>query len=341
MPSDICIIIVNRSTAEATLACLDTIRDNTSRRPARVVVADIETWQGDASRLEQHAGAETVLRLPAGTSYTCAVNRASGTAKNSYLLLLHPTVHLNAGAIDQIASIACCTSHAGLWLAQRVVAPPASGASIGDYTGRNHAEIILAPDFECGLYATKKNSTRDKIENHECTPFVSPSKMLLVHPDVWRLTGGFDETFRQHGAAEDLCRRASHLGATPLLVPVPSLTTRRQASDMPTDIAPVIDELAGTMTYLRKHHPPLQRWLRRLSVAGAPAWQYLRALIQGATGSCDQVQAIAAHDRWKSVLQQADRWWSGYQPPRAARSWQNSKATNHNPATARNLPASI
>ncbi|MFC0532397.1 glycosyltransferase [Phytohabitans kaempferiae] len=124
-----------------------------------------------------------LVRHDRNLGFAAAVNRAAAAGGSDYLLLVHPEVDLENGAVDELLALATRFPAAGLY----------GGREVDGAGDRRRGDVRPVPVLTAGV--------------------------LLVDRALWRRLDGFDERHLHHGEDVDLCARARRLGARPMRTP--------------------------------------------------------------------------------------------------------------------------
>ena len=300
------IIIVSYNTKEMTLACIQSVIDETTV-PYELIVLDNASSDGSAEAIAQaypdiHFMAETDNH-----GFAKGNNLAAVHARGEYLLLLNPDTLVLDGAIDKLVAFAEGSPEAGIWGgrhldAERKMREDACWRRLSLWnvfcrTAGLTGLFSKSALFNSEAYGGWLRDTERQVD-------VITGALMLMKRRFWEELGGFDLRFIMYGEEVDLCLRAAQAGAAPLFTPTVEIVHFGGASQN-VRADKQIRVIKAKLTLIDRHFPSWQRGLGRRLYA---LWPWSRALagrLRGAKGEGSV---------WSEIWDRRSEWWGGYPP---------------------------
>ncbi|NLX14847.1 MAG: glycosyltransferase family 2 protein [Phycisphaerales bacterium] len=304
--SDLAVIVVSFNTRQMVISCIESILQETRRRPFEIIVFDNASADGTADDIRKQFPDIRLIASEQNLGFAAANNLAAGEAQGKYLLLLNPdTVVLN-GAIDRLMDFAEKHPEAGIF----------GGRTVFEDRSLNATSCWRAPSlwgFLCralGLDSCFRSSSlfnrdayggwqRDSVREVD----IVSGCFLLIRREIWEELGGFDRDFFMYAEDWDLCLRARTAGYRCLFCPDAEIIHYGGASE--TVLEDKMVRLLETKVRLcRKHWSPA-----RAGVAATllDLWVLTRIAGYGCAGLFGRARR-AQFQCWKSVWARRAHW---------------------------------
>lgn len=219
---DVSVLIVSYNTQKLTLACLESVYEQTTTASFEVLVIDNASSDGSANAIRNAFPQVRLLEPGSNQGFASANNLAAKHATGEFILLLNPDTVILDKAIDRIVAFARQRPGAGVYGGRTFF-----GDGSLNYTschgrptpwslfcmGLGLSSLfrrweLLNPE---GLGAWK----RDSIRTVDCVT----GCFLLIRRDLWQRLGGFDLDFFMYGEDTDLSIRAAAAAGPNLVFP--------------------------------------------------------------------------------------------------------------------------
>ena len=239
---DLVVAIVNHSSREDTLACLESLAGDAERRVSvRVVVLDNASNDGSVEAIRAaHPGVEVIaqdVRRGFGANQN-AIIQATGSR---YVLALNNDTLVAHGALDTLVSY--LDEHPGVGAAGPRVLGPEGEPQLSAWTFPtvwNAAVHVLAGSRPAGLAPAEVG-------------YLSGCALMLRRSVLTQI-GGFDEDYFMYAEEKDLCRRIHMAGYAVHLVPSASVVHLEARSSAGAPERRETEFWRSQRLYLRKHH---------------------------------------------------------------------------------------
>jgi hypothetical protein len=220
--NDLSIIVVSYNTRELTLACLQSIYDQTVDSCFELLVVDNQSTDGSAAAIAERFPRAELILSNENLGFARANNLAAERATGEFLLLLNPDTVVLDRAIDRLVAFARQRPDNGIYggrtlFGDRALNPTSCwGRSTpwSEFCFATFLSVLLrgSPWFnpeEIG------NWQRDSVREVD----IVTGCLFLLRADLWRQLGGFHPDFFMYGEEADLCLRARRLGVRPIITP--------------------------------------------------------------------------------------------------------------------------
>jgi GT2 family glycosyltransferase len=263
---ELSVIVVSYGTRAMTLACLDSLLQETRETPFEVLVVDNASPDGSAEAIAARFPQFRVMAQTENLGFAAANNLAALKARGHYLLLLNPDTVVLDGAIDKLIGFAKRRPQAGIWggrtlFADRTLNPSSCWRrqTLWNLFCRGVGLSMLFPNSPVFHSEGYGGWRRDS----ECDVDIVTGCLLLIEKSLWDRLGGFAPEFFMYGEDADLCLRAAALGARPAITPEATIIHYGGATE--TSSARKNKRLlAAKALLIRKHFPA---WARSLALA--------------------------------------------------------------------------
>lgn len=216
------ILMVNWNTREMTLACLDSIYQNTKIISFEIILVDNGSNDNSADAISERFPDITLIRSTENLGFAAATNLAAKQAAGDYLLLLNTDTVVKDKAIERLCSFAAENRDAGIW----------GGRTIFADGSLNPTSCWRRPTFWsifCITFGLAKLFHRSEFFNPEAygdwkrdtirQVDVISGCFFLTTQEIWMKLDGLHPDFFMYGEEADLCARAFKIGTRPLFTP--------------------------------------------------------------------------------------------------------------------------
>lgn len=252
---EVSVIIVSYNTREMTLACLNSVFEQSSMTNIEVIVVDNASSDGSANAILKSFGNVNLIKSAENLGFAKANNLAIRKAHGKYILLLNPDTVILDNAIERLLKFAKENPDAGIWGGRTVFADgrlnPASSWGFMTVSSLFFQAVGLSAIFRFTNFFNPEaygGWKRDSVRRVD----IVTGCFLLITKKLWDSLNGLDETFFMYAEEADLCYRAKALGARPLATPYATIIHYGGASEAARS-GKVIKLLTGKATFIRKH----------------------------------------------------------------------------------------
>lgn len=311
-PVDVSILVVSYNTRELTDAAIRSVVAETHGLTYEVIAVDNASADGSADMLRAHPANVRLIALDTNIGFARGNNLAAAHATGRYILLLNPDTLIRENAIGELVGFARANPDAKIWGGRTLYGD-------GSLNPSSCWQRMTPWNLFCratGLTAIFPRSERCNGEayggwdrgNVRNVDIVSGC-FFLIEREFWNSLKGFDPLFFMYGEEADLCLRAAHLGARPMVTPSATIVHYGGASErVRTD--KLVRLLAAKSSLIARHWP---RHTRIIGRALNAAWPLSRRI---ATGLVAAFSATPAHrdsaDAWRQVWRRRHEWINGY-----------------------------
>jgi GT2 family glycosyltransferase len=318
-PLDVSIIIISYNTREMTLACIESIFDETRRHAFEIIVLDNNSQDGSVDAIRSRFPQVRLIATSDNLGFAGGNNAAAAEARGARLLLLNPDTVVLDGAIDTLLDYADCTPDARVWGGRAIFPDGSINASCSNdmtlwsSTCRALGLTWLFPGSK--FFNPESIHMWDDLSKDRSVDIVVGC-FLMIDKLLWVRLGGFNPIFFMYGDEVDLCLRARKLGASPRITPKATIIHYGGGSE-PSSEDKLVKVLKGRATVMREHWLPaaavLGRWILLVTAA-------LRAL--GCKVLSPPERKGAGRDRqsgvWPGVFRRRNEWCAGWKPSKSA-----------------------
>jgi GT2 family glycosyltransferase len=220
--TDLSIIIISYNTKELTLACLQSIFQQTGDISFEVIVLDNDSQDGSAKAIAAAFPQVKLLAHSENLGFAGGNNLAAKKGAGEYILLINPDTVVLDGAIQKLLRFAKANPAAGIWGGRTLFADkslnPAScwrKPTLWEIFCRSFMLASLFPNsfvFNSGSYSGWDRSTIRQVD-------IVSGCFFLLKRELWEKLDGFSPEFFMYGEEVDLCLRAKKFGVKPLVTP--------------------------------------------------------------------------------------------------------------------------
>ncbi len=308
---DLSIIVISYNTREMTLACLQSVYDQT-KVPFQLIVVDNASSDGSAEAIAAAFPDVTLIAETDNHGFGPAHEIALKHSAAPWLLLLNPDTVVLDGALDNLLDFARKTPEAGIW----------GGRTLYGDMSLNptscFARMTLWSVFcrVAGLNGIFRSSTFFNSEYYgdwdrasEREVDIVTGCLFLMRREMWDALDGFDEAFTMYGEEVDLCLRARALGARPRVTPTSTIIHYGGASQAVRSDRSV-RLLRAKMELIKRHFPVQSRWL---GLSLFRLWPLSRRIACGLGGRLLGRAALTDQARiWAEVWSRRQEWQNGF-----------------------------
>lgn len=263
MSKSVSILIVSYNTVDLTVACIQSIFDQSEDVPFEVIVVDNASSDGSADEIAKRFPNIRLVRSADNIGFGRGNNLAAQTATGDYILLLNPDTVVLDHAVDKIVRFARSVPDALVWGGKTVfpdgtLNPTSVWRFLSLWSLLTQA-IGLNKIFPCSDILNREaypKWPRDTVREVE---MVTGCFLLITH-DLWRRLDGFDDGFFMYSEETDLCFRARKMGARPMFTPEATVVHYDGASKQVPSAKRIL-LLTGKAHYMRKNWSPVARLL--------------------------------------------------------------------------------
>ncbi len=310
-PPEMSIIVISYNTREMTLACLQSVYDQTTV-PFQLIVVDNASDDGSAEAIAA-AFPDAVLIAEAenhgfGPAHEIALKHAAAP----WLLLLNPDTVVLDDALDNLLAYAKETPEAGIWGGRTLYGDNSLNPTscfarmtlwsvfcrVAGLNGIFRSSTLFNPEY----YGTWDRASEREVD-------IVTGCLFLIRREMWDDLGGFDEAFTMYGEEVDLCLRARALGARPRVTPTSTIIHYGGASQAVRSDRSV-RLLRAKMELIKRHFPVQSRWL---GLALFRLWPLSRRIACGLGGRLLGRAALTDQARiWAEVWARRKEWQGGF-----------------------------
>lgn len=308
---DLSIIVISYNTREMTLACLQSVYDQTTT-PFQLIVVDNASGDGSAEAVAAAFPDVTLIAETENHGFGPAHEIALRYSTAPWLLLLNPDTVVLDGALDNLLAFAKATPEAGIWGGRTLYGdnslnPTSCFARMtlwsvfcrtAGLNGIFRSSTIFNPEY----YGTWDRASERQVD-------IVTGCLLLIRRQMWDELGGFDEAFTMYGEEVDLCLRARALGARPRVTPASTIIHYGGASQAVRSDK-IVRLMRAKMELIKRHFPDSSRslglWLFRL-------WPLSRRIACGLAGRLLGRAGLTEQGRvWAEVWARRGEWQRGF-----------------------------
>lgn len=302
------ILVISYNTKEMTIACIESVFEQTRLTPFEIIVWDNASDDGSAEGIG--ARFHNSVRLIASNEnigFAAANNRAAMVASGNFLLLLNPDTVVLDGAIDKLVAFANARSAAGIWGGRTVFR---NGALNPSSCWQRQTLWSLSCQMT-GLSSVFSRSNwfnpeglggwdRVGVRNVD----IVSGCFLLIHREIWNKLDGFSEEFFMYGEDADLCLRAQSLGVRPLITSDATIIHYGGASER-IRADKIVRLLKAKSLMLERHFNPAFRQFGKLLLSG---WPLSRYMVHNLLSRAGRKASVEARDAWRNVVTRKREW---------------------------------
>ncbi len=291
---EVSVLIVSYNTAELTVGCLDSLREQTRNTSYEVIVVDNASTDSSAARIRAAFPDIEVVDSGTNLGFGRAVNLAAERAKGEYLLLLNPDTVVLDDALGALLAFARAHPEHGIY-GGRTLRPDGTLDPSSCWGVPTLWSLVC---FGLGLSTWRKGSAlfdpeslggwrRDSVREVG----VVTGCLLLVRRSVFGALGGFDPRYFMYGEDADLSVRARRADWRPVITPDATVIHHVGASSARRSDK-MIMVMRAKVTFVRDHFEPGAR--RRSALALLTLGVAVRATLAVLTGWLQAVKTVKA-----------------------------------------------
>jgi N-acetylglucosaminyl-diphospho-decaprenol L-rhamnosyltransferase len=302
------ILVISYNTKEMTIACIESVFEQTRLTPFEIIVwdnaSDDDSAEGIGARFHNSV---RLIASNENIGFAAANNRAAKLASGNFLLLLNPDTVVLDGAIDKLVGFANARSAAGIWGGRTVFR---NGALNPSSCWQRQTLWSLSCQM-LGLSSVFRGSTlfnpeglggwdRVGVRNVD----IVSGCFLLIHREIWNKLGGFSEEFFMYGEDADLCLRAQSLGVRPLITSDATIIHYGGASER-IRADKLVRLLKAKSLLLERHLNPADRQFGKWLLSMWPLSRYMVHHLLSRAGSKASTEP---RDAWRNVVTRKREW---------------------------------
>lgn len=261
---DVTVSIVHASGPELTLACLDSLEEDTARRSSvEVVVLDNAAEDGLAEAVSARFPDVRLIEQPWRAGFGANHNAIVQGTQSRYVFVLNPDTRVPAGTIDGLVTYLDAHPEAA------VVGPLLRG-----FDGRQQFSALRLMTIPVQLVWALSLGQVGVVQSKGTAPKAVGAvggSAMLVRREAFEQIGLFDETYFMYCEEADVARRLDRLGLERHYVPTVEVHHHRLQSTARVPERRINEFWRSLDTYLAHHHGALEgrvlRWLTGLGYA--------------------------------------------------------------------------
>lgn len=308
---DLSIVIVSYNTRPLTLACLQSLFEQTSGIDFEVIVVDNGSSDDTAHAIAENFPQVQLITSDENRGFSFGNNLAAQEAKGEYLLLLNPDTVVLDRAIEKLFAFAKAHPEAGIY-GGRTIFPDGTinpTCCFGKMTGWS----LFCRAF--GLSRIFKHTVLFNPETYGSWKFDAVKQVaiitgcfLMIKTDLWQQLNGFNPLFLMFGEEVDLCLRATKLGHHPLFTPDATIIHYGGASE-PARSNRLMKVLRAESTLIREHWPAHKiRW----GIYMLAIWVRMKSATLAILAGVNSAKFGHEADVWKNLWQNRAQWLNGW-----------------------------
>lgn len=307
------VIIVSYNTRDITLACIQSVIEQTRECKYEIIVLDNNSSDGSGEAIRERFPQVNLIASKENLGFARGNNVAAQCATGVRLLLLNPDTVILDGAIDRLLEFAERTPKAGIWGGRAVF--PDGTANVTCWSDMTLWSLIcralgLTWAFpKSRLFNPEAIQKWDPLEQEREVDIVVGC-FLLIDANLWRKLNGFNPDFFMYGDEVDLCLRGRKLGAQPKMTPGAVIIHYGGGSE-PSSEDKLIKVFKGRITVMNKHWSPAAARLGASIVVATVALRALASLVirpPRRRGSGQDGRA----DVWLGAFRRRNEWAAGW-----------------------------
>jgi GT2 family glycosyltransferase/SAM-dependent methyltransferase/glycosyltransferase involved in cell wall biosynthesis len=205
---EVSLIIPLHACPELTLACLQSIRYNTSHVSYEVILVD-DTADAETKALLERVQGAKILRNEKNLGYLRSVNRGASVARGRWLVLFNNDTEVTRGWLSAMLDCAESAEDVGV-VTPKFIYPDGSLNEAGGIIWRDGNGMNYGRGEDPGLFQYEYRRETD----------YGSAAALMVSSELWSETGGFDERYLpMYYEDADLCFEARAHGKRVLYEP--------------------------------------------------------------------------------------------------------------------------
>jgi N-acetylglucosaminyl-diphospho-decaprenol L-rhamnosyltransferase len=304
----ISVIVISYNTREMTIACLESVFEQTHGIPFELIVWDNASQDESAAAIgERFRDRIRLVASDCNLGFAVANNRAAELASGDYLLLLNPDTVVLDGAIDKLVEFAAARPIAGIW-GGRTVFPDGTLNPASCWQRQTIWSLFCQAS---GLSSMFRRSTLFNPEGlggwnriGERPVDIVTGCFLLIRRDMWLALDGFREEFFMYGEEADLCLRARKLGAKPIVSSAATIIHYGGASEK-VRADKMVRLLKAKRLLIYFHFTELTRRIGGQLLFLWPVTRYLAHSVLAAFG---KTSSIDKRNVWREIVRRRREW---------------------------------
>lgn len=262
---EISIIVISYNTRDLTLACLNSIYDQTKSVSFEVICLDNNSFDNSAQYIMEQFPDVMLIKSTYNCGFAKANNIAVKKSRGRYVLLLNPDTVVLENSIEKLLRFAKDNPKARIWGGKTLNADrtlnPTSSWRFMTLSSLFFQATGLSVIFRQNAFFDREaygGWQRDTVRHVE----IVSGCFLLIDKEMWDELEGFDEEFFMYAEEADLCYRACKIGARPLFSPTPSIIHYGGASESVRS-EKLIRLFKAKNIFIKKHWSKLEYFIAR------------------------------------------------------------------------------
>ena len=307
---ELSIIVISYNTREMTLACLQSVYDET-RTPFELIVVDNNSQDGSAEAISNAFPQATLIAETTNHGFAPAHDIALPHSTAEWLLLLNPDTVVLDGALDKLLAYAKSTPEAGIWggrtlYGDRSLNPTSCWGKMTPISLLSRL-LFLSALFPRSPFFNSEEIGRWQRDTPRAVDLVTGCLFLMRRKD-WDDLGGFDPAFTMYGEETDLCLRGHAKGHRPRITPDATIIHYGGASDTVRSDK-MVRLMRAKTELIKRHFTPSTTRIGRLLLA---LWPLSRAIAWRLIAFTGRPGADDKATTWMDIWNRRCEWKSGY-----------------------------
>ena len=305
---DLSILIISYNTREMTIACLDSVFEQTEGLNFEVIVLDNNSPDDSVEDIRENYPDIRLIARDDNLGFAGGNNEAAKFARGEYLLLLNPDTVVLDGAIQKLYQFAQEHPKAGIWGGKTLF----GDGSLNPASCWRRSTLWSLICEVAGLRSMLKKSSLFNPEAYaswdregDRSVDIVSGCFFLIPKNLWDELDGFHPDFFMYGEEADLCLRAKKMGYDPMVTSKATIIHYGGASEA-SPAGKLIKLMKSKSLLIDRHWSPLLAPIGR----GLLRWStFTRGLLKKFPGK------LLLSDR---SMDRAATWWTVWQ---ARREW--------------------
>ncbi|MHC4975169.1 MAG: glycosyltransferase family 2 protein [Planctomycetota bacterium] len=310
---ELSIVVVSYNTADLTIECLKSVREQTTRVSYEVIVVDNNSTDGSADRIASEHPWVALIRSSENLGFAGGNNEGVSRARGEHVLLLNPDTLVLDHAIDMLYEYAKKNPDAGIWGGRTLF----EDRSLNPSSCWRRQTVWNLFCRACGLTGLFRGSGVLNAESYggwnrdsEREVDIVSGCFFLTTRSLWDEVGGFDEAFFMYGEEADLCLRARKKGVRPRVTPHATIIHYGGASERVKG-EKLVRLFSAKVGLLRRHWHPKLVWF---GVWMHLIWSLTRMTAFRVLAKIQASRWGHNHEAWSMVWSRRKEWMNAQKP---------------------------
>lgn len=269
---ELSIVIVNHNCSSQLQQCLASLKENSVRISAEIIVIDNNSDDGAAAMLARSFPDVNLIQNHKNVGFSRANNQGIKASQSEYILFLNPDTIVYSGALDilmQVLREQKKIGGVGPALLHNDQKFQVSFGGRRNFCSEMFQKFILNPYYRIRLRYIKKQRKAVWLS----------AACLMVRKDVLDEVGGFDEDFFLYYEDIDLCFRINNTGRSLLFIPDARILHYGGISTRKQQLNSRFFYRQSQLYFYRKHNSLLSRHLLRIFLFLNFSWLYIGGIV--------------------------------------------------------------